>query len=84
LNGCCFYFVGGFEFLRKGFGGGGVVGVVDGDVGALGREGAGDFGAETSGTLLGRLLWSLGGILLLLLFEKWFGLGDMWPLHLCG
>ena len=29
--------------------GGGVVGVVDGDVAALSGEGAGDFGAEASG-----------------------------------
>jgi hypothetical protein len=40
--------VGGFEFLREFGGGGGVVGVIDGDVAALGGERAGDFGAEAS------------------------------------
>jgi hypothetical protein len=44
----CFHPVGGFEFFREFGGGGGVVGVVDGDVAALGRECAGDFGAEAS------------------------------------
>ena len=38
-----------FEFGGEVLRGGGVVGVVDGDVAALGGEGAGDFGAETSG-----------------------------------
>jgi hypothetical protein len=38
----------GFELRGEGLRGGGVVGVVDGDVAALGGEGAGDFGAETS------------------------------------
>lgn len=45
----CFYAVGGFEFGGEGLRGGGVVGVVDGDVAAFCGEGAGDFGAETSG-----------------------------------
>ena len=41
--------MGGFEFGGEVLRGRGVVGVVDGDVAALGGEGAGDFGAETSG-----------------------------------
>lgn len=36
------------EFVGELRGGGGVVGVVDGDVGAFGGELAGDFGAEAA------------------------------------
>ena len=39
----------GFELRGEGLRGGGVVGVVDGDVAAFCGEGAGDFGAEASG-----------------------------------
>jgi hypothetical protein len=49
-----FYAVGGGEFGGELVGGGGVVGVVDGDVAAFCGEGAGDFGAETSGGILAR------------------------------
>ena len=47
-----FHAVRGFELRGEGLRGGGVVGVVDGDVAAFCGEGAGDFGAETSGLVV--------------------------------
>lgn len=48
FDGGCFHAVGGFEFGGEVLRGGGVVGVVDGDIGALCGEGTGDVGAEAS------------------------------------
>ncbi len=60
--------MGGFEFGGEVLRGGGVVGVVDGDVAAFCGEGAGDFGAETSGSL--GLTW--------IFLWRWLGSFERW------